>query len=93
MINLINRIIKVFTKEKTSDFSVEFYPLTKRYYPKYKRFYLSIDGPTGIIEKLESYLFPYADWGETEDDADKIIALFKEQWMNENVVRIEKGNL
>ena len=73
-----------------SYFSVEFYPLTNRYYPKYKNYYLKKQWTTGIIEKLEAFLFTYADYGATEEEANKIIELFKEQQLKENVITICK---
>lgn len=77
--------------EKTDTrFSIEFYPLTKRYYPKYESYYLQRRHNTGIVEKLESYLFTYADYGKTEKEAEQIISLFKEQQLKENVVVIQK---
>lgn len=73
-----------------SDFSVEFYPLTNRYYPKYKDYYLKTCWSTGIVETREGYLFAYADYGTTEEEADDIIRRFKEQWLKENVRTIQK---
>lgn len=75
---------------KTSHFSIEFYPLTKRYYPKYRGDYLKKRYITGIVETLEPYLFSYADYGDTEEQADRIITEFKEQCLKENVVTIKK---
>lgn len=66
-------------------FSIEYYPLTKRYYPKYKNDYLGVRANTGIIELMEDYLFSFADYGKTEDEAKKLIELFKEQRLKDNV--------
>lgn len=73
-----------------SCFSVEFYPITKRYYPKYKRYYMATRYSTGIVELKEPFLFSYADYGNTEEEADEIIKKFKEQQLKENVVTILK---
>lgn len=35
----------------SSRFSIEYYPITDRYYPKYKNYYLSTDYNTGIVQK------------------------------------------
>lgn len=95
----MNLIKKLFTKLTSalsqpavmrSHFSVEFYPLTDRYYPKYKSFYLKTNYMTGIVEAMEPYLFMYAEYGKTEAEAEKIIERFKEHYLKENVVRIEK---
>lgn len=75
---------------KRSCFSVEFYPLTNRYYPKYKNYYMGTRWATGIVELKEDYLFSFADYGNTEAEADKLIAKFKEQQLKENVRTIEK---
>lgn len=76
--------------EKQSDFSIEYYPLTGRYYPKYKDYYLKTHSFTGIVEKKEDYLFVFADYGDTEQQADKIIEKFKEQYLKENVQTIKR---
>lgn len=75
---------------KRSYFSVEFYPLTGRYYPKYYDCYLQKECNTGIVKQLKGFLFAYADYGKTEEEADKIIEMFKEQRLKENVRTIEK---
>lgn len=73
-----------------NDFSIEFYPLTNRYYPKYKEYYyLKKDYNTGIMEKREPYLFTYADYGKTQQEAEELITLFKEQQLKENVKTIQ----
>lgn len=69
----------------SSRFSIEYYPLTERYYPKYGRYYLKTNWQTGIIEKLEDFLFPYAEYGKNEKEANKLIESFKEQYFKENV--------
>lgn len=93
--NLLQRIFGKKRKDtqpivKRSCFSVEFYPLTKRYYPKYKNYYMMRNWQTGIIEPRESFLFVYADYSSTEEGAEKLIAEFKEQQLKENVRTIEK---
>jgi len=75
---------------KRSYFSLEFYPLTNRYYPKYKNYYMRTRWSTGIVELKEDYLFSFAEYGNTEAEADKIIEKFKEQQLKENVRTIEK---
>lgn len=71
-----------------SDFSIEYYPITDRYYPKYKSFYLKTGYNTGIVEVKEPYLFAYAEYGSDEIEAMKIIERFKEQRLKENVKTI-----
>lgn len=73
-----------------SYFSVEYYPLTKRYYPKYKDYYMIENYQTGIVEPKADYLFVYANYSDTEEGAEKIIEKFKEQQLKENVRTIEK---
>lgn len=83
----------LFPKDKPlsqSDFSIEFYPITNRYYPKYKKKYLRKSYSTGIVESIDEFLFPYADHGKSEEEAYRIINLFKEQQLKENVITIKK---
>jgi len=83
---------KIFGKLKTkkrSKFSIEYYPITNAYYPKYKDRYLQKDYQTGIIKSLDDYLFMYANSFKTSLQAEKFIELFKEQQLKENVITIE----
>lgn len=84
---LTDNLVDKFYKEKNKEnfFSIEYYPKTGRYYPKYKKYYLNTYHITGIIEIKEDYLFTYCDYGKTEEEAKKIIELFKEQRLKENV--------
>lgn len=79
-------------KNKLNDdlFSIEFYPLTERYYPKYKNYYLKKNFYTGIVELKDDYLFAYADYSISENGAWKIILKFKEHYLKENVITIRK---
>ena len=72
------------------DFTIEFYPLTQRYYPMYKGKYMQIEYNTGIVKLKEPYLFAYASFGLNEEEADAIIARFKEQRLKQNVVIIKR---
>lgn len=86
------KILKwLFSKRKTTnDFYVEFYPTTNRYYPKYKDSYIRRVHHTGILRPIGEHFFHFADWGNTEKEADKLIAEFKEQLLKENVTIIRK---
>jgi hypothetical protein len=76
-------------KEKIkNDFYIEHYPLTNRYYPRYKGFYLKRDYHTGIIEKMDPYLFAYSNNFSTERDARNFIELAKEHMIKVNVTKI-----
>lgn len=89
--NWIKRLLGIGRdKSKESLFSIEYYPITKRYYPKYRDYYLQVNTSTGIVEKMEPYLFTWADHGETEKEAYKLITMFKEQRLKENVITIPK---
>lgn len=72
-----------------SDFIIEYYPITERYYPKYKGEYMFQDSSTGII-KCESFGMDFALYRSTEEQADRLIAKFKEQQLKENVIIIQK---
>lgn len=83
-----------FTKKQEDinedkNFTIEHYPITNRYYPKYKNFYLQRDYKTGIVFKKEEYLFAFADNFKTEKDCYQIIELFKEQQLKENIKTIK----
>lgn len=81
-------------KEEDADkkFSIEHYPLTNKYFPKYKNYYLQKHYLTGIVEAKEPFLFQYADSFRTEEGCYKLIELFKEQQLKENVETIEYKN-
>ena len=84
-------IITIYTisYSSKSDFSIEHYPITKRYYPKYNDYYyLKVNELTGIIEKKDAYFFSHADYGETEEEAKELIEKFKEQQLKVNVKKI-----
>jgi hypothetical protein len=87
---ILQKIFGINTIEPVSPFSVEFYPLTNRYYPKWKSYYMITRSNTGITELIGDHLFAYAQYGDTEKDADEIIARFKEQQLKENVKTIKK---
>lgn len=76
--------------KKKSHFTIEYYPATNAYYPKYKNWYLKKSIFTGIVELKEPFLFGYADSFSTEAQADRLIELFKEQQLKENVKVIQK---
>lgn len=75
---------------KQSDFIVEHYPLTGRFYPKYKNKYLIDHYDTGIISITGDHMFPFTLYGETENGADLIIERFKEHQLKETVRVIQK---
>ena len=72
---------------KDSDFKIEYYPETHRYYPTYKGRYLYRDYYSGIYN-LEDNL-RWAKYGDLEKEALKIITVFKEQQFKENIKIIE----
>ncbi len=85
-------LFRLKTGKRVSKFSIEYYPLTSRYYPKYGKYYLQKDFRTGIVDLNEAFLFSYADYGRTEQEADEIIELFKEQQLKENVKTLPVKN-
>lgn len=90
--NIFKRFFSNIGKKKDgkSDFTIEFYPITGRFYPKFHNMYLILRNGTGIVETCPSYVFAYAVYGETEDDADKYIELYKEQQLKKNIITIKK---
>lgn len=80
------------SKDPDAGFRVEFYPATQVYYVLYYGYYLKTDYQTGIVKQLE-----YKDWlhhaqmCRTEVDAWKLVDLFKEQQLKENVKVLRRG--
>ncbi len=87
----MKKLLDIFRRKTNKDsksFSLEYYPITNRYYPKYKQFYLLTDPNTGIINTKESCLFTFVDFATTREKAESIIDLFKEQQLKHNVKTI-----
>lgn len=75
-------------------FSIEFYPLSNRYYPMVDGQYLRVQYQNPFdYENLGSVNteinFRLAAFRATEAEAREIIAVYKEQHLKENVVTIE----
>lgn len=79
-------LIKNLFKPKSPKFFIEYYPESKRYYPKHGKYYLRKYNSTGIIEQKQPYFFMFAGWSDTEEGAKKMLQLYKEQWYKENVI-------
>lgn len=72
-------------------YSIEYYPLAKKYYAKYKDQYISVSYSTGIPE-LEDRIM-YAKKFDKEEDAEHLIELHKEYQTKKGVsVIISKHN-
>lgn len=56
-----------------SNFSIEYYSVTSKYYPKYKDKYLYLDDITGFYELRTERLMAYCEHGRTKQEALKII--------------------
>lgn len=59
------------------DFTIEHYPISGKYFPKYRGYYLYRNSTKGIYE-TQTYMV-YAVEHSTEDKCYETIALFKEQ--------------
>lgn len=59
--------------ELYSNFTIEHYPVTNKYYPKYKDKYLYLDYITGFYELKSERLMAYCEHGRTKQEALKII--------------------
>ena len=80
-------------KEPTpyDNWSIEHYPETGRYYPRYKDGnYTKRDYNTGIYGFEDPYFFHYADYGKTEQEAWHIVDLVNEQQFKQNVIVLRK---
>jgi hypothetical protein len=71
--------------KKSPIFTIEHYPLTERYYPKYKSYYMCKEGSTGIISHKGEHMFPFALYSPTQEGAISIIERFKEQQLKNNI--------
>lgn len=69
-----------------SDFSIEHYPLTNRYFPKYKSGYMSTNPDTGYITTKNDLERVFSwDIKHSREDALNVIEKFKEQKFKLNV--------
>lgn len=68
-----------------SPFSVEHYPESRYYFAKYKNDYLREKVFTGLIERVSSDFFVYAEKFRTEEEAWKFIDKYKEQRFKKNI--------
>lgn len=71
--------------EKKSVFTIEYYPMMRRHYPKCDGLFLS-KNHNGIIEKQAAHLMSVSDNFETEGEAQHLINLYKEQWEKVGVI-------
>jgi len=74
-------------KSENKHFSIEHYPLSNRYYPKYKDNYLQKKSSTGVIGVAS--FFEYSDHFTNEQDARSYIEKAKEHMLKTNVVTIQ----
>ena len=84
--NLIKRLFKK-NKELKDAFTIEYYPITNNYLPKYGEYYLRINPRTGIVEK-KKYLC-YSNCFNTEILARHLLNTFKEQELKESLIIIK----
>lgn len=82
-------LIKPTPKKQEPRFTIEHYPKSGRYYPKFGKGYIRKDHSTGIYELIDSYLFAYANYGRTEDEAKEIIERYKEDGLKVGIINIE----
>ena len=71
------------------NYTIEHYPESEAYYPKYGDNYLKRDWQTGIVVEKEPLLFTWVDSYRKEDGAREIIKLHKEQFGKENIKTIK----
>lgn len=67
-----------------TSFKIEHYPLSGRFYPKVDGYYIQKDTSTGIFVRRDEALFCLSDYGESIDEALKIINEYKELILKEN---------
>lgn len=76
--------------DKKAIYTIEHYPISGRYYPKYDRYYMERNLWTKLIELRRDYRGSCVISTNNEEDSDKIISEFKEQWFKETMRTIEK---
>lgn len=86
--NFLNKFFNFF--KKTPSFSIEYYPSLNRYYPKCNKSYFKMDCRTNVLVPLESFLFQFASFALTEEQAEDMISRFKEHHLKMNIVVIQK---
>jgi hypothetical protein len=72
----------------SAKFEIEYYPLSKKYFCKVNGSYLKKHYLTGIVQTTDFDLL-FADSFITEDEAMKLIELYKEQKFKKTVVVTE----
>lgn len=69
-------------------FTIEYYPLSGKYFVKYKKYYLKTNFWTGIMQLEEDLMF--AQQLNSEESCELLIKKYKEQRFKENVKIIKK---
>lgn len=90
MLDWIKNIFKKLQEEPINNspykgFSVEYYPLTGRYYPMYKGKYLWKTYSTGIYKLEFDKHWNSIQYSSSEEGAWEVIDRFREQSLKENV--------
>jgi hypothetical protein len=89
---MFKEIIKVFKgiKDKTKDnFSIEHHLKSDRYYPLFCKMFLIRNNITQNIDTVERYMYPYALFYKTKEEAINCIKEYKNQQALEKVETIE----
>jgi hypothetical protein len=68
---------------KDKDFWVEYYSISDLYFSKYKEEYLYTTAPKGLVDTTSEMSF--ADCFKRQEEAFKLIELFRKQHFKENV--------
>ena len=84
---MFNFFKKKKTTKKGSDFKIEYYPLSRNYFPKYRNYYLRRNLFTCEIVFTQQLIF--GDSFISEEDARNFIDEFKEQEFKETMKIIE----
>lgn len=87
--DLARTTVNICLPPKPPEFEIEHYPITGRFYPKYRGDYIQRNSDTGIYGLLGEHLFAFADYGTTEQNAQEIIRMFKEQRLKDGVIKIK----
>ena len=83
MKNFLKELFKSEPKDENRHFKIVHFPLSGKYYPQYKGYWLQKVYTTGVI-RTEDF-FPVVDGFKTEAEVRKFIELFKEHQLHKNI--------
>ena len=71
-----------------NEFTIEYYPIKNRYYPKVGNYYMIENTYNKCIDSIDYNYFEYSIWCETKEKALEVINKYKEDKKKKEVVVI-----